>query len=75
MKFLMITGHVGDSYISFKFTPHNSREVCCGDQVWSDGENVEIYEDIDNEVLADLMSTVDNKRAFRGALLICGFNV
>lgn len=65
MIFIKRNGLVsGTSYYSYKFEPHGSRDVCVGDQVWSDGVNVEIYEGVDVDILLDLIDIVDNKQDF-----------
>lgn len=56
------------SYWQFLFEKHNPSDVCLGDQIWSDGEIVQIYEDISVEDLDELLSLVDNKTAFKGML-------
>lgn len=69
MKFIKRNGKVGcGGYYSYLFTKHEADELCIGDQTWSDGENVEIYECIDSEVLNDIYSMVDNKHELSIAL-------
>ena len=72
MKFESIVGRTG-SYIVFQFEEHNTDNVNCGDQIWSDGFNVEISEDIDQEDLDFFVSLVNNKTSFKGALRRVGF--
>ncbi len=76
MKFLQAMGRVeNSSFIIFEFGEHNTDNVNCGDQIWSNGHEVEIADYVDSENLEYLMSLVENKRAFRGALLRCDFDV
>lgn len=76
MKFLEIMGYVDNSsYIRFKFSLHDRDDVCLGDKLWSDGQNVEVSDFIDDDDLEYLLSFVENKRAFRGALMRMGFDV
>lgn len=76
MKFLQVMGRVeNSSFISFEFEDHNTDNVNCGDQIWSNGHEVEIADYIDSENLEYLLSLVENNRAFRGALLRCDFDV
>jgi hypothetical protein len=67
MKFVSIVGSQG-SYINFLFTEHNPYEVCVGDQIWSNGQEVDIYEGVDVDVLHDLIGMVDNRHSFISAL-------
>lgn len=76
MKFEQVMGRVGDSsYISFEFDYHNTDNVNCGDQIYSNGHEIEIADWVDSENLQYLLSLVDNKRAFRGALIRTGFDI
>ncbi len=76
MIFTGMTGQVGDtSYYGFTFEQHDLNDVCCGDQIWSDGTSVEISEDIDSENLDYLISLVSNRTAFKGALRRVGLKV
>ena len=69
MKFLQIMGRCGNgSFYSFEFEDHNTDNVCCGDQIWSDGHEVEIADYADKENLDYLISMVENRLAFKGAL-------
>ena len=69
MKFLQILGKVGySSFYSFEFEGHNPNDVFCGDQIWSNGHEVEIADYADKENLNYLISMVKNKKSFRGAL-------
>ncbi len=76
MKFEQVMGRVGDSsYISFEFNHHNTDNVNCGDQIYSNGQEIEIADWVDIENLEYLLSLVDNNRAFRGALIRTGFDI
>ena len=72
MKFKNIIRRTG-SHLVFQFEEHNTDNVNCGDQIWSDGFTVEISEDIGMEDLDFLISLVDNKTSFKGALRRVGF--
>ena len=67
MKFLRIIERTG-SYISFELSEHAPSLVNLGDQIWSDGREVAIYDCIDESDLTDLLEQVENKTAFKGAL-------
>lgn len=63
-------GRVGDSsFISFEFEDHNTDNVNFGDQIWSNGHEVEVADYADEENINYLVSLVKNKQAFKGALL------
>ncbi|AUR92194.1 hypothetical protein NVP1170O_081 [Vibrio phage 1.170.O._10N.261.52.C3] len=69
MKVIKPLGQVGSSsYWQFLFEKHNPSDVCLGDQLWSDGEVVEVYENISEEDLDELLNLVKNKKAFKGML-------
>lgn len=69
MKFLQIMGRSGNSsYISFEFSDHDAGSVCVGDQIWSNGHEIEISEWVDGEDLRELIDQVENKQSFSGAL-------
>lgn len=60
-------GRCGDSsYYSFEFSEHESFGI--GDQVWSNGHEVEVAEWLDEDALEELLDMVDNKTSFKGAL-------
>ena len=67
MKFKGIEKRVG-SFVVFNFEKHSTDNVNCGDQIWSDGEIVEIADYVDRENLDYLINMVENKTAFKGAL-------
>lgn len=74
MNFLKILGRAGNSsYIQFQFEPHDPDTVNLGDQILSNGNKVEITEDITADDLDELISMVNNKQAFKGALLRMDF--
>ncbi|AUS01907.1 hypothetical protein NVP2044O_43 [Vibrio phage 2.044.O._10N.261.51.B8] len=76
MKFLQVMGRTNDSsYISFEFSEHEASNVNCGDQIWSNGHEIEIADWVESENLDELLSQVENLRVFRGALLRCGFEI
>ena len=67
MKFLQIMGRSGySSYFSFEFSEHESFGI--GDQVWSNGHEVEVAEWLDDDALEELLDMVSNKTSFKGAL-------
>ncbi len=69
MKFLQIKGRCSESsFTAFEFTHHAAHEVIFGDQIWSNGHEVEIYDYVSEEGLAYLISQTENKTAFKGAL-------
>ncbi|MCP4282106.1 MAG: hypothetical protein GY776_19185 [Alteromonas sp.] len=69
MKFLQIKGRCGESsFTAFEFTYHAAHEVIFGDQIWSDTHEVEIADYVSEEGLTFLISQVENKTAFKGAL-------
>ncbi len=69
MRFIRIKGRCGESsFTAFEFTRHAAHEVHFGDQIWSNGHEVEIHDDVSEEGLAYLISQVENKTAFKGAL-------
>ena len=69
MRFLQIMGRVGDSsFTSFEFNDHSTDNVNCGDSIWSNGHEVEIADYVEEEDLNHLISLVENKQAFKGAL-------
>lgn len=73
MKFKRIIGRVKyTSYIAFEFEPHSAKLSTFGDQIWSDGEIVEIVEYVDSDLLELLFMEVTNLKAFKGALLRAG---
>ncbi len=55
-------------WVVFKFTKHDAVDVCCGDQIWSNGQEVQIYDGADKDVIYELINQVENKTAFKGAL-------
>jgi hypothetical protein len=74
MKFLQIMGRVwSSSYTKFEFSDHNADLVCIGDSIWSNGHELEIADYVESDDLRDLISQVDNKQAFSGALRRMGF--
>lgn len=74
MKFLQVMGRSGESgFVSFEFEDHSTDNVNCGDQIWSDGHEVEIADYVDGDNLDYLISLVENKQAFKGALRRMGF--
>ena len=73
MKFLSIIECKPESnYVLLEFEKHKPYEVCIGDQVWSDGNFVELSLYVEDDVLETLMDMVDNKRAFRDVLMLLG---
>ena len=67
MKFLKIISN-SSNFAEFEFSQHEARKVNFGDQIWSDGNRVEVYEWANIEAINDLILLVENKTAFRGAL-------
>ena len=67
MKFLKIISN-SSNFAEFEFSQHEAYKVNFGDQIWSDGNRVEVYEWADIEAINDLILLVENKTAFRGAL-------
>lgn len=67
MKFLQII-NLNDysGFITFEFSEHMAFGI--GDQVWSNGHEVDIYDAADSDVIEELISMVENKQAFKGAL-------
>ena len=69
MKFIQIMGNVDNSsFTSFEFSYHSTDNVNCGDSIWSNGHEVEIADYVEKEDLNFLISQVENKMAFKGAL-------
>ncbi len=69
MRFIRIKGRCGESsFTAFEFTQHAAHEVIFGDQIWSNTHEVEIADYVSEEGLAYLISQVENKTAFKGAL-------
>ena len=76
MKFLKIIGYIdGSSFTRFEFETHNTDNVNCGDQIWSNGHQVEIADYVDRDNLEYLISLVSNRTAFKGALRRTGFEL
>ena len=76
MKFLQIMGSVNNSsFTSFEFSYHEADDVIVGDQIWSNGHEIEIADYIDSEHLKYLISITKNGRAFKGALRRMEFDV
>ena len=73
MKYIEQLTSVG-SYLKFTFTKHDRGEFCVGDQIWSDGVVIEIYDYCDLEILNELISNVDNKIEFIKDLNNSGFD-
>ena len=67
MKFLQVLGFAG-SFARFEFEPHDAGDAVCGDQIWSNGHEIEIADYVDEECLNELINMVSNKTAFKGAL-------
>lgn len=74
MKFIKIIRE-NFGWTSFQMSEHNSHMVNCGNQIWSNGSTVEVAEYCDSEGLQELIDQVENKQAFRGALLRMGFDL
>lgn len=72
MIYIETNGRTG-SYVSFRLTPHYAYGVNEGDQIWSDGENIEIYEFCDEDLLDDILHQTENKAEFSLALRKAGF--
>jgi hypothetical protein len=69
MKFLQIMGKVeNSSFTSFEFEEHIAYEVNCGDQIWSNGQEIQIADYTERDNLEELISMVDNRQSFKGAL-------
>ena len=69
-------GRVGNSsYIGFEFSDHDADVINLGDQIWSNGHEVEIEENIDAEDLDEIINTVSNKQAFKCALRRMEFSI
>ena len=60
-------------FISFKFTKHDADELIYDDEVWSDGENIEIAKYSEDQQINFVYDRVSNKRAFLLALRKAGF--
>lgn len=65
--------HSAGSYKRFLFTSHDANDLCIGDQIWSDGKTVEVYDMCDHDLLENLISEVENKAVFKEALRNSGF--
>lgn len=61
-----------DSAYLFEFEKHTASDVCIGDQIWSDGYKVYVYDYVEQDVLEELISSVSNRKAFKGALRRAG---
>lgn len=57
-----------DESAVFMFEKHEASFACFGDQIWSDGEKVYIYDYVESDVIYELISMVSNKKAFTGAV-------
>lgn len=51
-------------YVTYLFSEHDADDLIIGDQVWSNGEEVDIYEGIDTDIIYDVIGMVDNKKEF-----------
>ncbi len=63
------------SFYEFEFDYHDADMVNCGDSIWSDGQCVQIADYVEQEDLQELLSLVENRKAFKGALRRVGFDV
>lgn len=68
MKFVSAIGYQDDGSYLFEFEQHDSGLACIGDQVWSDGKMVYIYDYASGVVIHEFAEEVENKKAFMGAL-------
>lgn len=57
-----------ENCVIFAFEEHDAYLACIGDQVWSDGQNVHIYDYAEREIIHELIDMVSNKKAFKGAV-------
>ena len=74
MKFLQILGNDDcSSFTSFEFEDHEVYIVNVGDQIWSNGHEIQIADYVDACELDTLIEQVSNKTAFKGALRRLGF--
>lgn len=73
MKFVSALGFSEiDESAMFRFERHEKHEACIGDQIWSDGKIVHIYDYASTDVIYEFAEEVENKKCFLGACRVAG---
>lgn len=67
MKFIKKVKREG-SYHTYLFTDHDADAFIFGDQMWSDGKEIDIVEGCDCSKLLELVDSLDNPADFKGYL-------
>lgn len=63
MKFIKKV-KVNGGYHTYSFSSHEADSFIIGDQLWSNGLEIDVYESIDDDVLWCFIESVENKRDF-----------
>ncbi|AUR93852.1 hypothetical protein NVP1189B_26 [Vibrio phage 1.189.B._10N.286.51.B5] len=71
MRFIELINH-RDGWVRMIFDQHDASEACIGDQIWSDGRVVEVYEGADWDVVYEFMGFVENAALMHHALVRVG---